>query len=249
MRLDVIDLARFYGGPLGRTAQAMIARRLSALWPDARGLDLLGLGYAAPYLDAYRESARRVVAAMPAAQGVERWPADARPAAALTEESRLAFRDAVFDRVLAVHLVEEAEALRPVMREIWRVMAPNGRVVVVAANRRGLWARAEASPFGHGRSFSARQLRALMDDCMFEPVHWSRALYAPPIGWGPLTGAAETFEVIGERVFRGFGGVVLVEAVKRVGADARGAKRFVFAPARAAPAPAPAWRRDQGAKS
>ncbi|MGD2131694.1 MAG: methyltransferase domain-containing protein [Maricaulaceae bacterium] len=245
MRRDVIDLARFYASPLGRTAQAMIARRLAALWPDARGLDVLGLGYAIPFLEPYRADARRAVAVMPAMQGVERWPADGANAAALVEEERLPFAEALFDRVLAVHLVEESEALRPLMRELWRVTAPDARIVVVAANRRGLWARNEASPFGHGRSFSAAQLRALLSDCMFEPTHWSRALYVPPVGWRMVTGAAETFEAIGERLLPGFGGVVLVEAVKRVGADARGGgKRFVFAPARPVPAPGPAsaWR-------
>ena len=51
-RLDVLALQRFYASPLGDVAQRMAARRLKALWPDAAGLDMLGVGFATPYLDA-----------------------------------------------------------------------------------------------------------------------------------------------------------------------------------------------------
>ena len=98
MRLDVVQLGRFYASPLGRAARAMIQRRLAALWPDARGLDMLALGYGAAFMEPYRATARRVVAAMPAPQGVEIWPGDGRAAAALVEETSLPFREAVFDR-------------------------------------------------------------------------------------------------------------------------------------------------------
>lgn len=248
MRLDVVDLARFYATPLGGAAQAMIARRLKAVWPDARGLDLLGLGYATPYLGPYLAEARRVVAGMPAEQGVQGWPEAGRVASTLIAEDRLPFREAVFDRVLVVHLLEEANALQPMLRELWRVTAPEARIVVIVANRLGLWARAESSPFGQGRSFSRRQLSRLLRDAMFEPVRWARALHAPPIPWGPIVGAAGAWEAAGERVTPAFGGVVLIEAIKRVAAETpRGGRRLLLAPAaapaRAAHARVPAaWR-------
>jgi len=242
MRLDVVDLARFYSTPLGAAARTMIARRLAALWSDASGVDLLGIGYPTPYLAPYVASARRVVAAMPANQGVQRWPDGGRIASVLIEEDRLPFREAMFDRALAVHLIEEADALRPLLRELWRVTAPEARVVVIAANRLGLWARAERSPFGQGRSFSRRQLARLLRDAMFEPVAWARALHAPPISWAPFAGSAASWEAVGERILPAFGGVVLVEAIKRVAAETpRGRRRLVLAPAGLPGGAAPAW--------
>ena len=85
MRLDVVDLRRFYDTPLGAAAQTMIARRIQALWPDARGLDMAGIGYATPFLDHYRGKARRVASAMPGAQG----PCSSTKAAAWEPGSRL----------------------------------------------------------------------------------------------------------------------------------------------------------------
>ena len=199
MRVDVLALQRFYASPLGDAARRAAGRRLGALWPKTDGLDVLGLGYAAPYLDRFRAGARRVCALMPAEQGVEPWPGEGPVASVLSEEARLPFIDAVFDRVLIVHALEEAGALHPLLREVWRVMAPEGRLVVIAANRWSLWAQSDATPFGYGRPFSRRQLSALLGDAMFEPVASSRALYAPPSSWPPFVRGAEAFERVGEK--------------------------------------------------
>ncbi|MES1202239.1 MAG: methyltransferase domain-containing protein [Pseudomonadota bacterium] len=197
----------------------MAERRLAALWPNANGLDVLGLGYATPYLDRFRAGARRVTALMPAEQGAERWPADGASLTALSGEQRLPFIDACFDRVLVVHALEECEAERAFLREIWRVMAPEGRLVVIAANRWSLWAQSDATPFGHGRPYSRAQLASLLADAVFEPVASARALYAPPLSWSPLARAADAFERVGELLWPAQGGLVLMEAVKRLYAD------------------------------
>jgi hypothetical protein len=88
------------------------------------------------------------------------------------------------------------------------------------ANRGGVWARAEATPFGHGMPYSRSQVSRLLSEAMFQPVAWSRALYGPPLSWSMTTGgAAETWESVGERAWPALGGVILVEAVKRLYAD------------------------------
>lgn len=232
MRVDVLALQRFYASPLGGAARRAASRRLDALWPHADGLDMLGLGYPSPYLDRYRAGARRVCALMPAEQGVEPWPAENGVASALADEARLPFMDAVFDRVLIVHALEEANALHPLLREIWRVMAPEGRLVVIAANRWSYWAQSDATPFGHGRPFSRRQLSMLLSDSMFEPVASARALYAPPSTWPPFVRGADAFERVGEMVWPAMGGLLLMEAVKRLYAStARSEGRVLLAKA------------------
>lgn len=246
MRIDVLALQRFYASAKGAAAQRMIAKKLRSTWPDAQGLDMLGLGFATPFLDIYRETARRSVAAMPASQGAERWPNGAPGLTVLFEESRLPFADSVFDRVILAHALEEAESPQPLLREIWRVMAPEGRLVVIVANRWSFWAQAEDTPFGYGRPFSRRQLGLLLGDALFEPIASARALYTPPIG--PLLKIADALEPVGEIAWRAFGGVVLMEAVKRLYAETAGAGRKVLlaaAPARASRARFDAGPADQ----
>ena len=103
MRRDVLELRQFYASDLGRAARAMMTRKVVEAWGDAHGLDVLALGYATPFVAPFQVTARRVVAAMPAQQGVEVWPAEGRNLATLTPEDSLPFANALFDRILVVH--------------------------------------------------------------------------------------------------------------------------------------------------
>ncbi|WP_019961074.1 class I SAM-dependent methyltransferase [Woodsholea maritima] len=218
MRTDAVELARFYRRKAGQSARAMIARRLQALWPHTHQLDLLGFGFAGPYLDLYRGEARRALAFMPGSQGAVHWPDDALNASCLGDELHLPFKEAQFDRIIVAHGLEEAHAPRRLLRELWRVLAPEGRMVVITAHRAGLWSQTDGTPLGAGRPYSKGQLSELFDDTLFEPLAWSRALYVPPVNWllGPRT--SEIFEHLGERVYPGFGGILMAEVIKHIGA-------------------------------
>jgi len=224
MYLDVVDLRDFYREGLGQTARRMIRGRLRAFWPNLAGMTVVGLGYATPYLGGYREEAARVVAFMPEGQGVLRWPIDGPNLVALTEESELPLADSSVDRVLVVHGLEGAGAIRPYLREIWRVLADDGRLIVIAANRAGIWARVDSTPFGHGHPYTAGQLQRLLRDSLFTPVETASALFIPPINSRFLMATAPAWEKIGDRFFSRVSGVVMVEAAKQVyaGLPARG---------------------------
>ena len=149
----------------------------------------------------------------PPAQGVEVWVAwRAGNLSVLADEYALPFANALFDRVLVIHALEEADDPAALLREVWRVTAPSGRIILAAANRHGFWSDAEATPFGHGRPFTRRQLESLAQDASLEPAAWSRALFAPPLPWAAAW--ADGFEVIGARLCPGLSGLILLEAVK-----------------------------------
>ena len=213
MRRDVLDLRQFYAGALGGAARAMVARKVAEAWGGLAGLDLLAFGYATPFLEPLAADARRAIAAMPAEQGVEAWPLGARNSSVLVDETALPFPNALFDRILAVHALEESDSPLAVLAELGRVLAPSGRLIVVATARHGLWANAESSPFGHGRPFSRRQLEALVREAELAPAGWTRALYAPPLDWAARW--AEGFEQVGARLAPPLAGLILMEAQKQ----------------------------------
>ncbi len=201
----------------------MLSNRAEALWSSVQGQSLLGIGYPAPVVGGLCRGARRSAAIMPFAQGAAPWDlADRGNVAILSDDARLPFADQMFDRVVLAHALEEADSPRAMLREIWRVTAPEGRLLVVAANRRGLWARAEATPFGHGRPWTRAQLSTLLENSLFQTTAWTHALHTPPIPWSLNIALSSVWESFGESTRNAFGGVVMVEAVKRLYIDPRG---------------------------
>lgn len=230
MAHDVVDIRDFYATSLGQMTGRILRKHIREIWPKVEGERIAGIGYASPYLRLFQEEAERVVSVMPAGQGVLRWPPSGPNLSVLADESDLPLPDVGFDRVLLVHAVERTEALRPLLREVWRLLADGGRVLVVVPNRRGVWARIEATPFGHGQPYTGMQLSRLLRDNLFTPLSTRSALFAPPIHRRLNVATAPALERIGRRWFPRFGGVVMIEAAKQIYATAPLARERVKRP-------------------
>ena len=194
----------------------MVRRAVRSIWPDLTGQRLLGLGFATPYLRQFMNEAERVLAFMPASQGVMHWPPEGPGLVGLVDEGELPLPDYSVDRVLLVHGMENAESLRAHLREVWRVLMGDGRLLVVVPNRRGIWARSDRTPLGWGHPYSAAQLSRVLRDNMFTPARTERALYVPPIANYTFLRSAPAWERMGARFFPTFSGVVMIEAGKQL---------------------------------
>ncbi|MBV6632011.1 MAG: methyltransferase domain-containing protein [Alphaproteobacteria bacterium] len=254
MYRDVIDLNNFYQDRLGQVVQRLLRRRLRQMWPDLSGMNLLGFGYAGPLLQAFEEDAAAKFLAMPAPQGVMAWPGEGTPGGvALVHEGELPFEDASIDRIVLCHAVECSTKPDALMREVWRVLAGQGRLMVIAPNRAGVWARSETTPFGYGVPFSTGQLVHLLRDHNFAPERTAKAVFIPPVRRRFLLSAAPAWEEFGERWFEPLAGVNFVECSKQVFAglkpqrEAQRIKRPVLVPvpANGRPQPGYALRRDR----
>src|SRR5665647_2609531 len=188
MSIDVVDLRNFYGQRLGVVARRFVGRGIRSLWRDTAGQRVVGIGYATPYLGLFREEAERCFAFMPAGQGVVKWPTTRPALTALVDENELPLPDNAVDRVL----------------------------LAVVPNRRGLWARMDTTPFGHGRPYSRTQINQLLRETWFTPTGWSEALYVPPMARGWFLRSAVAWERTGATLSAPFNGVHLVEATKQV---------------------------------
>jgi SAM-dependent methyltransferase len=216
MWTDAVDLRNYYTSPIGAVTERLVGQHIRSVWPDCTGMRMLGLGYPVPYLDGFRRQAETVIAAMPASQGVLHWPEDGPGLTYLADEAELPIEDLSQDRVLLIHALECAEQVRPMMREIWRILSGGGRLLIVVPNRRGLWARFERTPFGQGRPYSAGQINHLLRDAMFAPLATRGALYIPPTRSRMVLSSASAWENVGHRLFNRFGGVISVEAEKQI---------------------------------
>ncbi len=214
--MDVTDLREFYGSRLGDASRRIIAQRLHDRFGNLARASVLGLGYAVPYLEPAPDGAARTIAFMMAQRGIMHWPGEGQNAACLVDECDLPLLESTIDFALVVHGLELSDHPADMLREIWRVLSPQGRLVMVVTNRRGMWAQSDATPFGYGQPFSRPQLQQVLKDAGFSPIAWSQALFMPPVDRRFVLKSASAWERVGLYVSTAFSGVIIVEAVKQV---------------------------------
>ena len=220
MYASVYDIRQFYATRLGRLARRIILKKIQSLWPDVKGQTVLGLGYATPYLTAFKQEAETCFALMPANLGVHQWPEPSADkqlnSVALTENPELPLETNSVDRILLVHSIEYAEMLKPNLQELWRVLKSNGRIIIVVPNRIGLWAGSDKTPFGEGTPYTVGQISFFLRDNYFVHEHTAHSLYLPPTRAALLHKLSGGFEKFGSVILPAFAGVHIVEASKQI---------------------------------
>lgn len=217
MHHDVQVLRDFYyRSQLGRAVQKGVRDRVVALWGDARGLSVAGYGFAVPLLRPFLERAERVIGLMPGPQGAMAWPADAPNHTVLCDEARWPLANDSIDRLVMMHGLETSDRPLALLDEAHRVLAPQGRALVIVPNRSGFWARRDVTPFGVGRPYSRSQISALLAEAGLMVTGHQAALFFPPSEARFWMRSARALERLGRRwAPEALGGVLMVEAIRR----------------------------------
>lgn len=236
-RPDVTELRDFYHSPLGRIARRLVNRHISARWSNTTNDNVYGIGFASPYLDPLLGKTQRIGAFMPAKQGVIVWPPNKKYKSLLVDETELPLSDSSADKILLVHCLETADSADELLREIWRVLSPSGSLLVIVPNRRGIWARFDTTPFGHGTPYSRGQLIRQLQASRFAPEKVDHALFAPPAQWRMILKSAPIWERAGQSFWPAFSGLLIAKATKELLAPI-GKKKRVLRPNLAMPVPA-----------
>ena len=208
---DIAKFNRFYQARLGQNVADLIRRQLDLFWHVGSPLPSAFLGYAQPFLD---PKPPIPLGLMPARRGAVSWPKSSSVHNCLVDPLNLPLPDVHLDRLLLVHALEFEHDPGQCLDECWRVLDGAGRLLVIVPNRSGLWAKAERTPFGHGRPYSDRQLRRLLQGHGFIPRQTRRIAFMPPLARPFFQRFAPAIERIGSRWWPAMGGVLLVEADK-----------------------------------
>ena len=214
--MDVVQLNEFYASVEGKLATKAIMAALSRMWQPIDNERLVGMGYAIPYLETFGPDCERVINFMTPAIGAVPWPQNQECKTAMVDEINMPLCDDCVDRFLIVHGFEHSENPLQTLQEIYRVLTPKGKLIMVVPNRKGLWAGIEKNPFAWGRPWSRGQLIRTLQDAMFTPVAWSSALHFPPINNRIVLKGGKWIEKMGNRFLSPFGGVLIVEAQKEI---------------------------------
>ena len=215
-QLGAYNLKSFYNSLKGRIVRRIVREKILSLWPEIKSQNLMGYGYALPYMKPYLKTTNRSFAMMSRQLGVHNWPSEGNNIVCLSEDDALPLETNSVDFVLMVHALEFLDDPEDSIAEIWRVMRSTGRLMIVVPNRMGFWARADWSPLGQGRPYSATQVERFLTDNLFVHERTTQALFTPPFKNEVLLRGADFFEKIGRFLFPALGGVHIIEASKQL---------------------------------
>ncbi len=217
MSVIISELEEFYESDIGVIAQKILQDHIGDLWSSVSGLRVLGCGYANPYLDVFSDDAERIISMMPAEQGSVPYTRHEKNLAFSSSYDSMPIENSSVDRVILVHYLEHSQDLRSTIREIWRVLKGNGRLIVIVPNRNGMWSRADFTPFGHGMPFTSHQLCMRFKDNLFAHEKCKGALFVPPIPNSlVMMRSANLIEKMGGRVLPFVAGVHVMEFSKQI---------------------------------
>lgn len=147
---------------------------------------------------------------------------DRSPAAALRSNStELAVASASVDLVLLSHVLEFSDKPHQILREMERVLVPDGHLVVTCFNPVSLWgvfrsfAGSDAYPW-HGRFIHLMRLKDWLALLGFEVTGGAMGCYAPPCKTEKWINRFNFMESAGDRWWPFSGAVIFLHAIKRV---------------------------------
>ena len=178
---------------------------------------LFGLGFATPYLGAFRADAWPLGALMPAELGAVSWPREGHCSSVLVDETELPLHDECADRLLLVHMLEWSERSRALLA---RALAGAGAERAAAHHRaqppracgRGSIPRRSAMA---ARSAARRSRSCSRTPCSPRRSGNTRSTCRPSLGVSCSNGRCSG-SGSGLVLWPAFSGVIMVEATKQI---------------------------------
>lgn len=218
----------WFDTPLGRSLQAVEAHELRSVLPTLYGTAALQLGVVGKMdlLDSCPAPTRIVVdpdeASFQPRGAEEQQLTGARTVVVRAGADELPFAERSIDVALLPHALDFSVEPHPMLREVSRVLRPEGHVVILGFNpvsfwglRRLLAGRPRPVPWcAHFfRLARVKDWLALLD---FECTHGSMLYYRPPLRREPAMDRLYFLEQAGDRWWPMMAGVYLIVAKKRV---------------------------------
>jgi len=209
-------LRTWFADVLGATLLEQEQKALDAVLQDLFGYYLLQLGWVAPR-DILNESRirMRMVMDVDPPQGMNYANAVAVPEMVPVQSDSL-------DVVVLQHTLEFARDAHEVLREVDRMLIPEGHVVIVAFNPWSLWGawrlvrrRSRRFPWC-GRFLSVTRMKDWMGLLGFDTVRVVPVFFRPPIGHQASMRRLRFMEKVGMRGWPIFAGVNIIVAQKRM---------------------------------
>lgn len=146
----------------------------------------------------------------------------AAPVAARVDMHQLPFSSASVDLVVLPHVLEFSPYAHQVLREVERILVPEGQVVITGFNPLSLWGIRRHFPSGDarfpwaGEYLGVRRLTDWLKLLGFEVQGGNFGCYVPAVNRENWIARCRWMDKAGDRWWPIFGGAYLLQAVKRV---------------------------------
>lgn len=205
------DLDQWIASPAGQYVMAWETERFDTMVADLFGYHAVQIGMT--QLDFLRNNRipARLVCAMVGQEGH-----------VLAHPEALPFESGSVDLVLLPHVLEFSDNPHQVLREVERVLVPEGQVIISGFNPVSLWGvrrllKRQRTQFPwRGQYLSVRRLKDWLKLLSFEARAGAFGAYAPPIGQTKWIERFRFMDSAGDRWWPVCGGVYMVQAIKRV---------------------------------
>lgn len=216
---SIISLAPWFDTPAGAYARTWEQSRLDELTADIFGYNSVQLGL--PQIDALaanRMPNRWVTASAQVNEGT------ARPIVMLHDFAELPFASQSLDLLVLPHVLEFAPEPHQVLREVERVLIPEGQVIICGFNPVSMWGLRQVAgrmtgahflPL-HGEFISVPRLKDWLKLLNMEINRGHFGCYAPPCMTDKWLNRFAFLERAGNRWWPYLGALYIVQAIKRV---------------------------------
>jgi SAM-dependent methyltransferase len=221
---SIIALDRWLQTPAGAYVRAWEQAQLDALTADIFGFNAVQIGV--PQIDALAASRmpNKWQAATRSSNRDELSAASGRQIAVALDFEELPFASQSLDLVVLPHVLEFAAEPHQVLREVERVLIPEGQLIICGFNPASMWGarqgvgRLVRSDFlpAAGEFISMPRLKDWLKLLNLGATRSHFGCYAPPCSTSAWLNRFSVLETAGERWWPYLGAVYMVHAIKRV---------------------------------
>ncbi len=218
MYLDFLNYQKFYNSSIGKLLASHIQGIIKKYCYLYDNQNIGCFGYCHPYLNFLKEFNLTTSYCYSKRMGISD-DNIIKNKKILIDEEKIPFQDSYFDHVFLIHYLENNHNTKLSLREIWRSLAPEGKLYIIIPNKKSSWFLSDRSPFSSGNGFSKKQISELLDESFFDIQNIERLVYFPNTNIKFINYNNNLIEKFGSILFKYFNGVYFCVVKKRIYAN------------------------------
>jgi SAM-dependent methyltransferase len=211
---SLTEFKSFYSDRIGRLQFRILRRIFLPLFPNSAPATIIGIGYALPFLSIAKEGGHNIFHVLPTAASKPPLTLAKSHHSCVAYESLLPLPNHCADMVIVAHILEFTHHRETLLKEICRILKPQGRVLLLVPNRFSPWRFFRQRILTRGNFFSTHDLINLISAFPLVLESCQSALYAPPITKRWFIKTYRFWEIIGTSI-PGYFGLALLAVLRQ----------------------------------